>query len=104
MKSSTLALLILCLPTQGLAQSVDQKSALGENDPLKKTSDAFVVQEKSSGRPFTIERDCPSPDLLNVVKSSHWNTLELGFSFPLGTPSGEFKIYSRYTCPAPRSP
>jgi hypothetical protein len=104
MKSSIRALLILGLPTLGLAQSIDQKSARTASDSLKKTADAFVVQEKSSGRPFTMERDCPSPDLFNAAKSSHWQTLELGLSFPVGMPIGEFRIYSRYTCPAPRSP
>jgi len=104
MKSSSLALLILSLPTLGLAQTADQKSARTESVLLKNNSDAFAALEKSSERPFRMERDCPSPDLMDVVKSSNWNTLELGLSFALGTPSGEFKLYSRYTCPAPRSP
>lgn len=62
----------------------------------------FGVETKTREKPVHIEQDCPSPDLVDYVKTSSWNSVEGGISFPLDSMS-EVRLYTRYTCQAPKT-
>jgi len=66
------------------------------------SSTNFGVETKTRERPVHIQQDCPSPDLVDYVKTSSWNNVEAGVSFPLDSES-EVRLYTRYTCPAPKT-
>ena len=62
----------------------------------------FGVETKTREKPVHIEQDCPSPDLVDYVKTSSWNNVEAGISFPIGN-MVEARLYTRYTCQAPKT-
>jgi len=63
---------------------------------------SFGVETKNRQRPVHVEQDCPSPDLVDYVKTTSWNNMEAGISFPIGGDS-DARLYTRYTCDAPKT-
>jgi hypothetical protein len=66
------------------------------------TSTNLGVETKTRQMPVYVEQDCPSPDLVDTVKTTSWNNLEGGISFPLDNMS-DVRLYTRYTCAAPKT-
>ncbi|MDQ3233322.1 MAG: hypothetical protein M3Q07_16010, partial [Pseudobdellovibrionaceae bacterium] len=73
--------------------STEQASARGRS--------AYASEQKARDRPIRFEQDCPPPEMVDVIQSSSWNTVEMGVSFPLGEGLGQVRPYTRYTCPSP---
>jgi len=81
-----------------LPMPTGKKLALNSNNATN-----FGVETKTREKPVMIEQDCPSPDLVDYVKTTSWNNVEAGVSFPLGDSMSDVRLYTRYTCQSPKT-
>lgn len=92
------SLVLILGTTQIAAINLMPTPAAGEKIAEVKDPSAVAVEQKASDKPLRIEQECPTPEMTDVIKSSSWNTVEVGVSFPLGEGLGGVVPYSRYTC------
>jgi hypothetical protein len=89
-------------PNSTTGANMRPKLASNSHQPNGRNLTTFGVETKNRQRPVNVEQDCPSPDLVDYVKTTSWNNLEAGVSFPIGE-GVDARLYTRYTCQAPKT-